>query len=135
MKQNMTREEVDKRLVRIASGLPKIKRLNRKGRAIASMAVVKMRGHQLIAAGRNKIGGKPVDPQKFYRMRRPLVEHHYNNVKELYEKGGWHAVDLYVRSVWRAAFFQLPFKKKAQAIGRLFLNLFKRKTGREKLPA
>lgn len=115
------------KLYRMSLGLPKIKRLNKKGKTIASMAMTKVRGKQLIAAGQTTEGGVAIEPKKFYRIRKPLVENHFTNMKELFIEGGWSAIDRYVKSVWRTKFYQLPLKKKVGAIGRMFKNLFTRK--------
>ena len=120
-------EEVDMQLRKLAARLPKVKRINTKGKYVKSVAVTKKRGQELLDAGINNYEGKPIDPKKFYRMAKPVVVHHYPNIVENYRLGGQEAVFKYCKSVKNAWYRQQPFGKKLRIFWAGLLLIFKPK--------
>lgn len=103
-------------LRKIAATLPPVKRKGKDGKYVKSMGMRKVRGEVLIREGQKRIDGEKIIPSKFYRMRKPVIEHHLKNLKEAYKLGGMEAVEIYRRSVLRVAIVQVPFRKLLKGI-------------------
>jgi hypothetical protein len=118
--------ELRKKLYELSLKLPPVKRLSKKGKTVASQKMVKMRGDEILNAGITNVNGETIDPKKFYRLRKPVVFNHFENLEYNFVHGGEKAVEQYVKSVQRAALKQVPLKKKVIALVRYIKSKIKK---------
>ena len=135
----MTKENptllMSKKLFILAAKLPPVKRLSQEGKVVPSVKMVKIRGIELLNSGIKTVNGQPIDPSKFYRARKPVVVNHYENLKYNYIQGGEDAVKKYVHSVHRAAYAQLPLRKKIMGLIVFFKSRIQKLKSKKKADA
>jgi hypothetical protein len=84
----------NKTLQSIAASLPLMVHHDKDGNQI--MVQRSFLGQALIWNGTHEVGGKYVDPKKWYATQMPLYVNHFKELKKIQRKYGWDAVDRYV---------------------------------------
>lgn len=64
--------------------------------------LTKVKGFSLLANGQDFIEGKPVKPEKWYVIKRPMPVDHVHNLIHAYEKHGEEGITNYIKKVGEA---------------------------------